>query len=183
MYTNLWTLVVLVAVANAEHWIFGAVQPIVTTRLDPVIMPNEASTALIPMHTDPEVPIDRTPVRQVGPHVHSVVGASRFKSVYDPDDLVQSNCTTIPVQPDKSNYWAVGKFSARLKAKTDVPTAPAVSSRSGKWLIHTSPYVHFLVPHTSISLPRTLIDTHQEMEASMNDDRGILSDCRAQGYT
>ena len=44
---------------------------------------------------------------QIGSHVHSVVGASRFKSVYDPDDLVQSNCTTIPVQPDKSNYWAV----------------------------------------------------------------------------
>ncbi|KAI1789216.1 WSC-domain-containing protein [Ganoderma leucocontextum] len=83
MRNSLWTLVVLAAMANAEHWIFGGTRPIVTTRLDPVIMPDE-----------------------IGPHVHSVVGASRFKSVYDPDDLVQSNCTTIPVQPDKSNYWA-----------------------------------------------------------------------------
>ena len=46
-------------------------------------------------------------VAQIGTHVHSVVGASRFKDVYDQADLMQSNCTTIPVQPDKSNYWAV----------------------------------------------------------------------------
>ncbi|KAM5541685.1 hypothetical protein V8D89_004666 [Ganoderma adspersum] len=83
MRTSLWSLIALAGTVNAEHWIFGATRPIVATRLDPVIMPN-----------------------QIGPHVHSVVGASRFKSVYDPDDLVQSNCTTIPVQPDKSNYWA-----------------------------------------------------------------------------
>ena len=44
---------------------------------------------------------------KIGGHVHSIVGASRFKNVYDPDDLTQSKCTTIPVQPDKSNYWAV----------------------------------------------------------------------------
>ena len=44
---------------------------------------------------------------QIGTHVHAIVGASGFKNVYNPDELVQSNCTTIPVQPDKSNYWAV----------------------------------------------------------------------------
>ena len=27
--------------------------------------------------------------------------------MYDADDLKKSKCTTIPVQPDKSNYWAV----------------------------------------------------------------------------
>ncbi|TBU27990.1 hypothetical protein BD311DRAFT_664324 [Dichomitus squalens] len=84
MRTTLSTLVTLVLAVNAEqHWAFGNVRPIVTTRLDPVINPNA-----------------------IGSHVHSVVGASRFKDVYDPADLVQSNCTTIPVQPDKSNYWA-----------------------------------------------------------------------------
>ncbi|EJF58368.1 WSC-domain-containing protein [Dichomitus squalens LYAD-421 SS1] len=83
MHTALWTLVTLATVVSAEHWIFGGVRPIVTTRLDPVISPNA-----------------------IGSHVHSIVGASRFQNVYDPADLVQSNCTTIPVQPDKSNYWA-----------------------------------------------------------------------------
>ncbi|PIL30122.1 hypothetical protein GSI_07699 [Ganoderma sinense ZZ0214-1] len=83
MRTCLWSLIPLATAVNAEHWIFGSSRPIVTTRLDPVVTPNE-----------------------IGPHVHSIVGGSRFKSVYDPDDLVQSNCSTIPVQPDKSNYWA-----------------------------------------------------------------------------
>ncbi|RDX43613.1 WSC-domain-containing protein [Lentinus brumalis] len=85
-FTALSTLVLLASllgVANAQYWIFGGSRPIVTTRLDPVISPGSVSS-----------------------HVHSVVGASRFKDVYDPADLLQSNCTTIPVQPDKSNYWA-----------------------------------------------------------------------------
>ncbi|KAM5543649.1 hypothetical protein V8D89_002900 [Ganoderma adspersum] len=82
-FSKLLSLAAVVAVANAEYWIFGGSRPIVTTRLDPIIFPNSIAS-----------------------HVHSVVGASRFKAVYDSDDLVQSNCTTIPVQPDKSNYWA-----------------------------------------------------------------------------
>ncbi|EJF58364.1 WSC-domain-containing protein [Dichomitus squalens LYAD-421 SS1] len=82
-FSKLLSLAAVVTVARAQYWIFGGTPPIVTTRLDPVVSPNS-----------------------IGGHVHSVVGASRFKEVYDPDDLVQSNCTTIPVQPDKSNYWA-----------------------------------------------------------------------------
>ncbi|KAI0760779.1 WSC-domain-containing protein [Fomes fomentarius] len=78
------SLVSLAAVVTAdEYWIFGGSRPIVTTRLDPLVNPDE-----------------------IGSHVHSVVGASRFKDVYDPDDLMKSNCTTIPIQLDKSNYWA-----------------------------------------------------------------------------
>ncbi|TFK85981.1 WSC-domain-containing protein [Polyporus arcularius HHB13444] len=83
MFSQLLSLVALAAVANAEHWIFGGSRPIVTTRLDSIVNPGA-----------------------IGSHVHSVVGASRFKNTYDADDLRQSKCTTIPVQPDKSNYWA-----------------------------------------------------------------------------
>ncbi|TBU27996.1 WSC-domain-containing protein [Dichomitus squalens] len=83
MFAKLLSLAALVAAANAEHWIFGGSRPIVTTRLDSIVNPNA-----------------------IGGHVHSIVGASRFKNVYDADDLTQSKCTTIPVQPDKSNYWA-----------------------------------------------------------------------------
>ncbi|KAI1789214.1 WSC-domain-containing protein [Ganoderma leucocontextum] len=83
MFSKLLPVAALVAVANAEHWIFGGSRPIVTTRLDSIVNPGA-----------------------VGSHVHSIVGASRFKDVYDADDLMQSKCTTIPVQPDKSNYWA-----------------------------------------------------------------------------
>ncbi|KAI0754011.1 hypothetical protein C8Q80DRAFT_1093669 [Daedaleopsis nitida] len=83
MFANLVSLAALAAVANAEHWIFGGSRPIVTTRLDSIVNPDA-----------------------IGTHVHSIVGASRFKNVYDADDLKKSKCTTIPVQPDKSNYWA-----------------------------------------------------------------------------
>ena len=100
-----WTLVPLAAVVSAEHWIFGGVRPIATTRLDPVSNPNAVCAALISLATVCGFLIA---CRQIGSHVHSIVGASRFKDVYNPVDLVQSNCTTIPVQPDKSNYWAVG---------------------------------------------------------------------------
>ncbi|RPD60379.1 WSC-domain-containing protein [Lentinus tigrinus ALCF2SS1-7] len=83
MFSKLLSLAALAAVANAEHWIFGGSRPIATTRLDSIVSPGG-----------------------IGTHVHSIVGASRFKNTYDADDLMQSKCTTIPVQPDKSNYWA-----------------------------------------------------------------------------
>ena len=71
---------------------------------------------------------------QIGTHVHAIVGASGFKNVYNPDELVQSNCTTIPVQPDKSNYWAVSsndeiKIGFRhllsCSSASNVPSGPA----------------------------------------------------------
>ena len=40
MFANLLSLAALVAVANAEHWIFGGSRPIVTTRLDPIVNPD-----------------------------------------------------------------------------------------------------------------------------------------------
>ena len=103
--TKLSSLVLLAAAVNAEYWIFGGLKPIVTTRLDPVINPNTVS----PDYCIPPAIARSRRLHQLGGHVHSVVGASRFKNVYDPDDLVQSNCTTVPVQPDKSNYWAVSR--------------------------------------------------------------------------
>ncbi|TFK82879.1 WSC-domain-containing protein [Polyporus arcularius HHB13444] len=82
--SKLVLLAALVGLANAQgYWIFAGSRPIVTTRLDSIVAPNA-----------------------IGTHVHSIVGASRFKNVYDAADLMRSNCTTIPVQPDKSNYWA-----------------------------------------------------------------------------
>ena len=40
MFANLLSLAALLAVANAEHWIFGGSRPIVTTRLDPIVNPD-----------------------------------------------------------------------------------------------------------------------------------------------
>ncbi|KAH9912318.1 WSC-domain-containing protein [Epithele typhae] len=83
MLSKLFTLASLALAVNAEHWIFGGSRPIVTERLDSIVNPGG-----------------------IGTHVHSVVGASKFSQNYDYDTLRSSKCTTIPVQPDKSNYWA-----------------------------------------------------------------------------
>lgn len=34
-------------------------------------------------------------------------GGSRFAAYYNYDDLVESECTTVELQADKSNYWMV----------------------------------------------------------------------------
>ncbi|KAI0628684.1 WSC-domain-containing protein [Trametes polyzona] len=102
MFAKLLSLATLVAAVNAEHWIFGGSKLIAQTRLDPVV--NSGS---------------------VGTHVHAIVGASRFSDVYDPDDLAKSKCTTIPVQPDKSNYWAPQMYHQDQKTGglTPMPTS------------------------------------------------------------
>ncbi|SJL01044.1 uncharacterized protein ARMOST_04360 [Armillaria ostoyae] len=41
----------------------------------------------------------------VGSHVHSVLGGSSFSLNLSTADLRGSECTSIPVQEDKSNYW------------------------------------------------------------------------------
>ncbi|KAI9062007.1 WSC-domain-containing protein, partial [Trametes sanguinea] len=95
MFSKLVSLAALAAVANAEHWIFGGTKLIAQTRLDSIVNPDA-----------------------LGTHVHAIAGASGFSNVYDPDTLVKSNCTTIPVQPDKSNYWA-----AQNGTLTPIPTS------------------------------------------------------------
>ncbi|KAI8974791.1 WSC-domain-containing protein [Trametes punicea] len=82
MLARILSFVTLVAVANA-YWTFGATPVIVQTRLDSIVSPDA-----------------------IGSHVHAIAGASGFSNHYDYDQLIQSNCTTVPVQSDKSNYWA-----------------------------------------------------------------------------
>ncbi|WWC91452.1 uncharacterized protein L201_006398 [Kwoniella dendrophila CBS 6074] len=53
-----------------------------TTRVDPIISPGGISS-----------------------HVHTVVGSSSFKNVYDYDNSRNGKCTTANVIEDKSNYW------------------------------------------------------------------------------
>ena len=43
-FSKLLSLAAVVAVANAEYWIFGGSRPIVTTRLDPILFPNTVNT-------------------------------------------------------------------------------------------------------------------------------------------
>ncbi|KAJ3809253.1 hypothetical protein F5876DRAFT_44268 [Lentinula aff. lateritia] len=53
-----------------------------TQRLDPIVTPGEVSA-----------------------HVHSVLGGSGFGLNVNTSILQESECTSIPIQEDKSNYW------------------------------------------------------------------------------
>lgn len=102
MFTRLLAIVTLAAAANA-YWTFGGTALITQTRLDSIVNPD--TVRLVAPLVVGRVLIAR--VMQIGTHVHAIVGASGFSNHYDPDELMKSNCTTIPVQPDLSNYWSV----------------------------------------------------------------------------
>jgi len=60
----------------------GANNVLTTQRLDPVVYPGIVST-----------------------HVHSVLGGSNFGLNVTTSDLRKSQCTSIPILEDNSNYW------------------------------------------------------------------------------
>ncbi len=105
------------------------------------------------------------PLLKIGSHVHSVVGASRFKDVYDPDDLMKSNCTTIPIQLDKSNYWAVCASENPCRDYvTEISIASIVPPEQANRRVHPNPYVcHFrswiysAILHTSMHSCRAAV--------------------------
>ncbi|KAI0686677.1 WSC-domain-containing protein [Cytidiella melzeri] len=80
-------LLTLLDYTTANYVIFGGTQTVVRTRLDPIV---EAGT--------------------VGNHVHDVFGGSGFSETYDYDQIIQSNCTTMPIPQDFSNYWVPSMY-------------------------------------------------------------------------
>ncbi|EAU87993.2 hypothetical protein CC1G_01640 [Coprinopsis cinerea okayama7 len=64
------------------YWLMGANNILTTQRLDPIVRPG-----------------------RVGTHVHSVIGGSNFGFELTTDFLRESECTSIPIAEDKSNYW------------------------------------------------------------------------------
>ena len=49
---------------------------------------------------------------QVASHVHDVFGGSGFSANYDSNNAINSDCTTVVIPQDKSNYWVVSHFTA-----------------------------------------------------------------------
>ncbi|KAF9500093.1 hypothetical protein BDN71DRAFT_1265715 [Pleurotus eryngii] len=81
LVTKFLTLITAASVANA-YWLMGIENFITTERLDPVVNPGTISS-----------------------HVHSVLGGSNFAMTTNTAKLRQSQCTSIPIAEDKSNYW------------------------------------------------------------------------------
>jgi hypothetical protein len=70
-------------VQAATRIVLHTLKPLVVARIDPLVAPGNISQ-----------------------HTHIVVGGINFNNVYDPTYLRESQCTNLPVQDDKSNYWA-----------------------------------------------------------------------------
>lgn len=57
---------------------------------------------------------------QIGGHVHDVFGGSGFAETYDYNKSIQSNCTTMPIPQDFSNYWVVRELQRSQKDRAKV---------------------------------------------------------------
>lgn len=77
----------LVQVLAQQYVIFGGTTSVVQTRLDPIVNPGT-----------------------YGGHVHDVFGGSGFSENYDYNQLIQSQCTTMEVTKDFSNYWVPAMY-------------------------------------------------------------------------
>uniref|UniRef100_A0A0W0G435 DUF1996 domain-containing protein n=1 Tax=Moniliophthora roreri TaxID=221103 RepID=A0A0W0G435_MONRR len=64
------------------YWLMGANNILTTQRIDPITNPGTVAT-----------------------HVHAVLGGSNFGLNLSTSWLRQSQCTSIPIAEDKSNYW------------------------------------------------------------------------------
>jgi len=84
MVASLSSIVLLLSAIHFSdaYWLMGANNNLVTERLDPVVVPGAVS-----------------------PHVHTVVGGSNFGPIVTTAGLRNSQCTSLPIAEDKSNYW------------------------------------------------------------------------------
>ncbi|KAJ3906383.1 hypothetical protein F5879DRAFT_1069721 [Lentinula edodes] len=77
------SLFALAALSSVQaYFLVGVRNILVTERLDPILSPGAVSG-----------------------HTHSVVGGSNFGMNITTDSLRDSECTSMPIEEDKSNYW------------------------------------------------------------------------------
>ncbi|PPQ63237.1 hypothetical protein CVT24_005697 [Panaeolus cyanescens] len=86
MKSNLLSVAGLIALSLAPcsnaYWLMGIENVITVERLDPIVNPGGISG-----------------------HAHAVVGGSNFGASINTAMLQASQCTSIPIKEDKSNYW------------------------------------------------------------------------------
>ncbi|KAF6749726.1 hypothetical protein DFP72DRAFT_535796 [Ephemerocybe angulata] len=77
-----WVLLSTAMDLAMGYWLMGANNVLTTQRIDPVVNPGK-----------------------VGPHVHDVLGGSNFGFTLSTASLRLSQCSSIPIAEDNSNYW------------------------------------------------------------------------------
>ncbi|KAF9266429.1 hypothetical protein L218DRAFT_942153 [Marasmius fiardii PR-910] len=83
-----WSLLSLAALGTAQaYFLMGANNVLTTERIDPIA--NEGTVAT---------------------HVHTVFGGSNFRVQTSTASLRQSECTSVPILEDHSNYWVPSMY-------------------------------------------------------------------------
>ncbi|KAL0578077.1 hypothetical protein V5O48_003895 [Marasmius crinis-equi] len=78
-----WLLASLAASSTVQaYFLMGANNPLTTERIDPIV--NKGA---------------------VSDHVHTVFGGSNFRLSTNTSYLRQSECSSVPIVEDNSNYW------------------------------------------------------------------------------
>ncbi|XP_006458990.1 hypothetical protein AGABI2DRAFT_191081 [Agaricus bisporus var. bisporus H97] len=78
----LLSIVFAFTASTQAYWLMGVENFITTERMDPIVNPDKVAS-----------------------HVHSVLGGSNFRFNTNTQALRNSQCTSIPIPEDKSNYW------------------------------------------------------------------------------
>ncbi|KAF6759834.1 hypothetical protein DFP72DRAFT_884346 [Ephemerocybe angulata] len=81
IFSTAFLALCLSATTNA-YWLMGA-NPITKERIDPIVNPGKVSG-----------------------HTHIVFGGSNFGLTASTENMRKSECSSVPVKEDKSNYWA-----------------------------------------------------------------------------
>lgn len=130
-----------VAWSQSPYVIFGGTSPVVRTRIDPIVNPGSVSRT---QARPPRILTDLYSLKY-GSHLHDVFGGSGFSVNYDYNQQIQSNCTTLEITQDFSNYWVVSPFVAFAGAPLhSLHTADDVLCRSKQWIVYSDELVIFL---------------------------------------
>ncbi|KAG7089963.1 hypothetical protein E1B28_011588 [Marasmius oreades] len=77
-----WSFLSLAALGTVEAYFLMGANDITTERIDPIV--NKG---------------------RIASHVHTVFGGSNFRMSTNTTFLRESECTSVPIVEDKSNYW------------------------------------------------------------------------------
>ena len=87
--------------AQDDAWHFDTIGVLVNEDLDPIVTPNA-----------------------FGPHMHKVLGGSKFGASYSYNTYSQAQCSTVAAQSDKSNYWMPGESTVYVQLESDLTIHP-----------------------------------------------------------
>ncbi|KAG6897318.1 hypothetical protein C0992_002494 [Termitomyces sp. T32_za158] len=97
------TLALLFAALSSvnAYWLMGIEDFITTERLDPIVNPGRVSGHV---HSGTAT-LDKLVADKSLIETRLVLGGSNFRMNTNTGALRQSECTSIPIPEDKSNYW------------------------------------------------------------------------------